>query len=237
MSQYLVRPEAVDHRSATATLSGEEAHHLIRVARVRAGEKVRLFDGRGNIWTGVVTEIDPGSPLITRLVALPPNEPDHPVHLLAGLIKGDRWEWLLEKAVELGATRITPLLTSRTVAKPPEGASRLARWEKIITAASKQCERGVIPTLDTPETLTAMLKKLDRPAPLETRLLFVERTSAAEAPRIEGEVRLAIGPEGGFTEEEAELFRRAGFQKASLGARILRAETAALAALSRVTCL
>jgi 16S rRNA (uracil1498-N3)-methyltransferase len=157
------------------------------------------------------------------------------VHLIQALLKGDRWEWLLEKAVELGATRITPVVTGHTVARPGEGRSgdKLERWRKRALAAAKQCERGIVPEIDPPVPLDKFLKTLPAPEEGESRRAFLERAGEEPpAPAHPGAViRLAVGPEGGWTEQEIAQLAAAGFRGAGLGPRILRGETAALAAL------
>lgn len=230
MSQYIVDAADVSPAEATAILRGEEAHHLSRVTRAREGEKIALFDGAGWRWGGEIARIGRDEVLVAKIAPLPPNEPEHPVILAAGLIKADRWEWMLEKAVELGVTTIIPLLCSRS--QPGDVAKKSARWSKIILSAAKQCERGRLPELRPPATVEAFVASLGAFSAGERRWLFIEREKAEPPTISDGPQTLAIGPEGAFSDGEARLFLGAGFVPATLGARILRSETAALAALS-----
>jgi 16S rRNA (uracil1498-N3)-methyltransferase len=234
MSQFLANPVDVDASTGTVLLRGEEAHHLARVTRARPGDRVRLFDGTGNRWEGVLDRHDRETSTISRLIPLPANEPPHPLVLAAGLVKVDRWEWMIEKAVELGATTIVPLACARSQVKAAEAARKSSRWEKIILSAAKQCERGIIPELCPPLTADEFVNELAPPASGETRWVLVERAEAAWPTSAGMAKTVALGPEGGFSDEETELFAAAGFTPATLGSRILRSETAALAALALV---
>jgi 16S rRNA (uracil1498-N3)-methyltransferase len=218
---------------------GEEARHLGRVLRAREGERVLLFDGKGRRWEGIIARTAAEEVRVTGLAALPSGEPGRDLWLLASLVKGERWEWLLEKAVELGATRILPLLAEYGVARPGDRAeAKLDRWRKCLLAAAKQCERGRIPRLDAPLTASSLVGSLPPLPPGEVRFLLAARGSppALHVPPQAPRVLLAVGPEGGWTEAEEKAFLAAGFTAASLGPRILRSETAALAALAMAQC-
>lgn len=236
MAQFFARPQDIDEAQGTALLRGEEAHHLARVMRLGPGDAVRLFDGAGRRFAGKLALASGGEARVEGLAALDPGEPPGPVHLIQGLLKGDRWEWLLEKATELGATRITPILAQRSVARDggQRSDSKRDRWEKILLAAAKQCERGVVPALDAPQSLEALLEALGPRLAGEERWACQERREglAIGPPAAGCAALLAVGPEGGWTPQEAELLAGAGFAAASLGPRILRGETAALAALA-----
>lgn len=232
MSQFLVRPEDVDVINMSATIRGEEAHHLARVARARRGEIVKLFDGAGKRWAGAVEAHERETTLICGLSPLPSNEPVAPLVLAAGLIKADRWEWLIEKAVELGATEILPLACARSQTGAEEAAKKAARWEKIILSAAKQCERGVIPAFRKPVAVADFLASLPPASENVARWAFIERAEGKRPVSASGGAVAAIGPEGGFEGRETALLGDAGFTPATLGERILRAETAAVAALA-----
>lgn len=238
MSQYLVRPEDVDEKEKTALIGGEEAHHARHAARMKPGEIVRLFDGAGRRWSGRAATLDGQNILVASLEPLPSNEPPHPLRLVQAPPKGDRWEWLIEKAVELGVTALIPVISENSVAKPESAraARQLERWRKIAVAAAKQSERGIIPAIDPPDDLPAFLKNLPLPAANEKRLICLERSGLQPPSPLEtGEsAMVAVGPEGGFTAAEVELFKKAGFEPIGLGPRILRSETAALAALALI---
>jgi 16S rRNA (uracil1498-N3)-methyltransferase len=209
-------------------VDGDEGKHLTQVLRMRPGERARIVDGKGNAFEATIRETGKGTALCAvdghRLNA---GELPVPVLLAAGLLKNpSRFDYLIEKSVELGARTIMPLITARTIAR----ADKKTRWEKIAVAAMKQCGRSILPAILDPVTFEAFLKQ-PRPDHL---LLIPHETSSAPFPRIPqaAGVVLAVGPEGGFTEVEIEAARACGYQAVSLGNRRLRAETAAAAALT-----
>ncbi|MBI5441211.1 MAG: 16S rRNA (uracil(1498)-N(3))-methyltransferase [Deltaproteobacteria bacterium] len=238
MPQFLVQAADLRLDRAEALLRGDEAHHLVRVFRARAGDAVDLFDGEGRRWRAALEKVGTGEVLLTQLAPLPANEPRVEVCLLQGVLKGEKWAWVLSKGTELGARRFVPVLAERSVSvvEGDRAAAKSDRWQGIATAAAKQCERALVPRDDPPRPLAEVLETLGAPAPGEERLVFVERRTAAAPARRRAAERfyLAVGPEGGWSESEKENLVRAGFEPASLGSRILRAETAATAALALV---
>jgi 16S rRNA (uracil1498-N3)-methyltransferase len=234
MPQFLVDPRDVSLDSREAILRGSEAHHLLRVFRARVGETVDLFDGRGCRWRGRVVGVHGDEARIEGLEPLASNEPSTEAILVQGLLKGERWDWLIAKATELGVGAIFPVRGRRSVPalKGEKAGARVARWSAIALAAAKQCERARPPAVADPRELPELLSDLREAEPDEARLVFAERIAQASPPRPRPvrRVYLAVGPEGGWAREELEAFERAGFSKATLGPRILRAETAALAA-------
>jgi 16S rRNA (uracil1498-N3)-methyltransferase len=156
------------------------------------------------------------------------------VHLLMAVFKFDHLEWGLEKATELGAARITPVLARRTEKHLAQAAAkRVERWRKIVREASQQSRRSDVPAVDDPVALKLALPM----AAAETKLLLAETEqenslrAALESEQV-SELAMAIGPEGGWAPEEMKLFAEAGWRSVTLGPRILRAETAAIAALA-----
>ena len=238
MSQFRTNPDAVDEAAGVAWVRGDEAHHMVRVFRARPGEAVNLFDGTGRRWRGVVACA--GSPVrVEKLEPLPANEPPHEIHLVQAVPKGERWEWILEKGTELGVSVFHPVLTRRTVVRvpPQKAAARRARWQRIVEAAVRQCERAKIPKVEPLQDLTGALRNLGPAGRGEIRIVWSERSRSAPpgcaeiSPR---KVVLAVGPEGGWDPEELGFLERAGFVPAGLGPRILRAETAALVGVAVV---
>ena len=214
-----------------AALTGEHAEHLSRVLRARVGQEFEIATGE-NVRRGRVTRIDPdriefelGDEITTA------TAPD--VTLVLSIFKFDRMEWAIEKCTELGATRIVPVIASRTETHLAAAASkRVERWQRIALQASEQSRRNSPPKIDQPMKLTAAVA-----LPGTIRIVLAESEQqtklkdllhAHSAP----EIVLAFGPEGGWTESELELFRDAGWISASLGNTILRVETAAIAALA-----
>lgn len=238
MPQFLLEPSGLAADGRSAVLRGAEAHHLLRVLRARPGDAVLLFDGAGRRWEGRLAEAGRAEALLTGLSPRPPNEPPFALVLAQCLPKGDRWPWILEKGTELGVTCFAPLRSRRTVGGQ-DGKDRTERWAAVAAAAAKQCERALLPEVLPPADLEAFLQGLGPPPAGEARLACVER-SAEPAPWPEAlpqRVLLAVGPEGGWAPDEVTALEGAGFLSLSLGPRILRAETAAVAALVRIQAL
>jgi len=240
MPVYFIHSKQIDH--GKIAVEGRLAHHLRDVLRSQEGETLLLVDEQPRRYTARLSKSRP-SELIFDVVKEenPPPFPLPTLHLGIGLLKGEKLEWVLQKATELGVARITPLLTERVVVRPK--ADRLShqqeRWMKIITEAAQQSGRWTIPTLDLPTELLAFIA---RTAGDGLKLVFWEgapsqspRRPIAEALASEPrEGVLLIGPEGGLEKAEVDAACAMGYQALSLGPRILRAETAALAALSIV---
>jgi len=240
MPQFLVRPVDVAADSSTATLRDDEARHLIQVLRARPGDAVEVFDGHGRRWTGVIAGIDPGTVRVHSLQRLPDNEPVLDIELIQGLPKGERWEWILEKGTELGVTRFRPIYSDHSVARLSDkrATERQLRWRRIALASAKQCERGRIPSVDPLVGLPSALADLGPPTPGEARIALLERLPSSSLSRSLSTppalVRLAVGPEGGWSAADREALASAGFSPYSLGPRILRTDTAGLAGVVMV---
>jgi 16S rRNA (uracil1498-N3)-methyltransferase len=219
-----------------AALAGDLAHRLARVLRLGVGDAIELFDGSGRVWPGVIAATDTR---LVRVALAPPSVglPEPPTVLFAALVRPNRFEWLLEKATELGATAIRPLLTARTAVRADEiGRSRLDRWRRIAVEAVEQCGRVTVPALHEPATLAEALRHAAgrlvvaaEPAHGRAEPLGAIVRGVADRP-----VTLVIGPEGGLTAEEVRAVLDAGGCAASLGPLTLRAETAAVASLAIV---
>ncbi|MCX7931580.1 MAG: 16S rRNA (uracil(1498)-N(3))-methyltransferase [Rhodovarius sp.] len=211
---------------ALVTASAAQAHHLRTVLRRRAGDPVRLFNARDGEWSGRIIELgrDQGRFAVDSL--LRPPAPEQGFTLLPACLKREAMEWLIEKATELGASRIQPVLTQRSVVQQPN----LDRLALIARGAAEQCERLSLPAILPPLPLPALLAAWQGGG----LLVAVERSSAPPLPQLAGHGRaLMTGPEGGFTAAELDELRRHPFvTPCSLGPRILRAETAAIAGLA-----
>ena len=230
MASYLVDPRAI--AGDKVLLTGEEAHHASRVARRKPGERLWLIDGAGTAYEAEVVAVDKAAVecrILRELSAW--GEPRARITLAPGLLKGSRFDLVIEKAVELGAMAIEPLECARSVAAGAS-RSRLARWQALARAAAKQCRRARVPTVNQPCTPRELAARI---AGFDAAFVAWEEESddflRAGEP-LEGSVLLVVGPEGGFTDEETALFREAGGRAVSLGARRLRSETAALCALT-----
>jgi 16S rRNA (uracil1498-N3)-methyltransferase len=212
---------------ARVTLDGPPAHYLATVLRLGEGAELKLFDDRTGEWLARIEEA--GRKRVTVQVAdhLRSRESVPDVWLLFAPLKRATTDWLVEKATELGAARLVPVLTRRTVAE----RVNLDRLRAITIEAAEQCDRTALPEIGEPVKLGAMLK--DWPA--ERALLFADETGGVPLVDVSkpGPAAILIGPEGGFTDEERAAIRALpSAVPVSLGPRILRAETAALAALS-----
>lgn len=230
---------------AATTLHGEAADHLGRVLRAEPGQLYELSDGR-RVWLGKIQRVELAKRGQSRIdfvlvEPVPASEPVLRINLLISLVKFDRFEWCLEKATELGANEIVPLAAARTD-KPliAAAAKRHERWQKILVESAQQSRRlrpPVLHEIGTPE-------QAFRKYPRGVRLVLSERQAAPALRQVlpaaglpakvreEASAALAIGPEGGWTDEEIKAATASGFAEASLGGNILRTETAVLASLS-----
>jgi RNA methyltransferase, RsmE family len=220
----------------TAALTGDQAAHLARVLRAEPGQIFDVVAG-GFLHRAEVTSVSDQQVLFTLHEEL---EADAalPLHLLLAVFKFDHMEWAIEKATELGVARITPILARRTEKHLALAAPKRAeRWRRIALEASKQSRRTDIPEIGAPATLKAALEQEQSP----TRILLSETEQAtplsaalpvSARPADSQPVALAIGPEGGWTPEEMALFTTNDWTPVTLGPRILRAETAAIAAIA-----
>ena len=215
-----------------AHIADEEAHHLAHVMRAKPGQEVVLFDGSGAEWQARVTRIG-RTEVELELLARREVDRESPLHLTLGvaLPKGDRQRWLVEKAVELGVRRIVPLITVRGVAQPADKS--LARLRRTVIEASKQCGRNRLmemgPPMNCEDYFAAGCAHGSWRAvadPSGNQSLAMSLVDGGRAPP--AALTLAIGPEGGFTEDEIEAARSSGWSIVSLGLRILRVETATL---------
>ncbi len=205
------------------TIQGAEAHHLAVVCRARPGDAICLFNGDGHEYPATVHEVGKRSVTVqVHGIETPERELGYRLEVAAPLPKGDRGQFLLEKLTELGMTAYIPLNTRRSVVAP--GAGRLDKLERYVIEASKQTGRNVLMRVEPAQDWTTYCRRPDLPA---TRLLATPGgATACWAPG--QDLAVAVGPEGGFTEDEIEAGRQAGWQVVGLGPRILRIETAAI---------
>jgi len=220
-------------------LNGSEHHHLSRVARLRVGEEIHLFDEKGVKYFARIDEI---SAEATRLVILGAEERAAPsVRIILGqaVLKAKAMDFLIQKTTELGIFAIAPVVASRSVVRVEDGdKKKTERWANIALAASKQSKSGWVPTIWPAQDLPRFVAAQTSPVkivlsehegrPLRERVL----ESMALRP---GEVVLLVGPEGGWTPDEERMIRAHGFEAVSLGRTILRAETASLCAAAILT--
>ncbi len=233
MDMFLTTPGLVSDRSLR--LRDSEHHHLAHVLRKTEGDELLVSDGEGVMYRCRVDEISETATRCAIIEALPGfNEPLREVVLLQSLLKNPgKMDWIVEKAVELGATRIQPMVTGHTIGK----RVKIERLRRLAIAATKQCLRSRIPEISEPLSFDACL---DRYAD-HALLLFHEGADPAQTlekllPDLAGGLPfvLLIGPEGGFSGHEVEAALKAGAVVLNLGPRRLRSETAAVVALARL---
>ena len=219
----------------SATLEGDEARHLIRVRRVAVGETVELFDGRGSASRAEVASIGKDRVLLKILgPADPDRSPRLALTLATAVPKGDRFDWLVEKATELGVSRLVPLITERSVVDPR--SAKLDRLRRLIVEASKQCRRNRLMDLAPPTAWDSLVETARDSARWVAHPGGVGIASAGWNPRSTSAI-LAVGPEGGFSEAEVGRAVQAGWTAVGLGSTILRIETAGLAGCSTTLAL
>lgn len=228
-----------DWHDGELRLGKGEAAHSAQVLRMQPGDHVEVFDGTGRVARGALATVSKSEVLIaaTTVRRFQPLTPR--IHLWAAVIKGERMDWLLEKAVELGVHSVRPLQTAHCVArlKPEQVAKKMEKWHHLLVAAAKQCHIPFLPELHEPASLEHTLAIAPPPGVRLIAALTEHQSTIADiATRPEfDDITIAIGPEGDFTPEELSLALDHDFKPVTLGPLILRAETAAVVALSRLT--
>ncbi len=216
-------------------LSAEDAAHA-HVIRLKKGERIVVCDSRGTDCLCEIEEISKNR-VLAAVIERNPNkaEPAIPIVLFQSLLKADKMELVIQKAVELGVTEIVPIVTEHAISRET-GGNKQKRWALISESAAKQSGRGIIPVVHPVITNSGWLNLY----PDYLKIMFYEKATEPIGDLLKkgiSGVSILIGPEGGFSVAETEKFREKGFVTASLGPRILRAETAAIAGLSIVTYL
>ena len=232
---YSEKPVVSDH----AELSGSEAHHLHHVLRADIGTEIVIWDGSGREFDARVLKMD-RSTVFCKIVSVREVCRELPVTVTLGvaLPKGERQRWLVEKTVELGVTTIVPLMAERSVARPTQSA--LGRMRRTVIEASKQCRRNRTAEIATAQQVgdflaccpDEALRWIAHPEPSKPSRSLFDCIHTLNTPT--KHVCLAIGPEGGFSDQEIEWSDRYGWHRVDLGPRTLRVETAAVALLAAV---
>jgi 16S rRNA (uracil1498-N3)-methyltransferase len=218
---------------ATITLTGDAANHVLRVLRLRQGDALVLFDGSGRDYDGEITGL--GRDRLTVTIGAGRevhSESPLEVTLVQGICRGQRMDTVIQKATELGVARIQPVLTHRSVVRLHEERAdrKHEHWQRVAAAAAEQSRRSRIPVVAEPVTFEAAITAS---ANLPAGVLLDPSGEALTAISItSGPLGLLVGPEGGLTDEERRLAEDCGFRPVRLGPRILRTETAPLAALA-----
>lgn len=210
------------------SLSPQDSKHLARILRIEKGEKISLFDGQ-NRYRGEVVSIQPKKVSIQILSQESSPQLKGSITLCQALLKKEKMEWVIQKAVELGAVEVIPFTSERTI---PGGNQKLARWQKIADEALKQCGRvtpmRVQPVVEFRQLFNAVSKEAEK-------IIFSQGEEQEDRSRgPASKFFLLIGPEGGFSEKEIQIAKEEGYRIRSLGPLTLRAETAAIAALTLI---
>jgi 16S rRNA (uracil1498-N3)-methyltransferase len=237
MHRFFLSPELIQKDTVTFPL--ETAHQISRVLRLEVGKQVQVLDGLGQEYLVELTNVE--SSIVTGKAirnSLAIGEPKTRIHLFVALTQREKFEWILQKCTEVGVASFTPIVTSRSlVQKATEMVGKFPRWKKIIQEAAEQSHRGLVPVLRPAFNYSQLMtNKLDTSV---SGLFFWEEENLLDLKTVltkisNQEMNLVIGPEGGFTPEEAKLARKAGYVSVSLGKRILRVETAAIIASALV---
>ncbi|HET7558220.1 MAG TPA: 16S rRNA (uracil(1498)-N(3))-methyltransferase [Rhodanobacteraceae bacterium] len=221
-------------------LPAQAAAHVARVLRLRAGDRVSLFNGDGNDYAAELIAATPREAR-ARVLEAQANRSESPLRIVLAqaLARGEKMDWIVQKATELGVVEIVPLLTARSEVKLDDNRApkRQEHWRGVAISACEQSGRARVPAVGAVQSLREWLSALDPDAAATRLALLPEGETRARELRIEGSAILAIGPEGGFDEGDSALLRNAGFKGLRLGPRVLRTETAGLAAIAALQAL
>jgi len=234
--RFFISPEQViDQR---ITITNEDVRHIATVLRMKAGDELLLCDGQGVEYLVKIDQIG-RSEVRTSIESLSKRSIRHPlITLVQGLPKADKMDWIVQKATELGAAEIIPLITERTIIKIKDEEKRVSRWRKIGREAAMQSNRPDVPRIDRIASFQDYIMTLD-PEPL-TLLLFPWEEGTEPIKNVLRQstgiqkIVVLVGPEGGLSTREAAIAKEKGFHLVSLGPNILRTETAAVAVLSMI---
>jgi len=229
---YVDTPVAAGKR---LIVEGSAANHITRVLRLRSGDELTVFDGNGGEFGARIEEFRKDTVIVSvdehKTVD---RESPLSLTLVQGISRGERMDWIIQKATELGATRVVPVFTKRSVVRldDKQAERKLQHWRAITIAACEQCGRNRLPDLVTPVDFFDVLPETFTPN--STRLLLSPQADLRidDLRDIHGGVTVLIGPEGGLDEVEQEAAIAAGFKAVRMGPRVLRTETAAIAALT-----
>jgi 16S rRNA (uracil1498-N3)-methyltransferase len=228
---YIDQPLAI---TESVLLNESASHYLSKVLRMQEGRELIVFNGQGGEYSAQIREIGKKqiSIQINQFVASNRQSP-LVLHLAIGISRGERMDWVLQKATELGVTQIIPLITDRTEVKikGEKQDKKMQHWQQIIVSACEQCQRNLLPILQEPQAIDVWLKTVST----DGRFVLHHRNDQSLGALGKPEsVTLLIGPEGGLNEEEITLAESEKFQSLRLGPRVLRTETAPVAAISLV---
>lgn len=214
------------------TLGLEETRHLRDVLRLHEGDEASIFDGLGREFACKIEKISKKESILSIVQEISPAAPESPLALTlaAAILPGEKFDLVVQKAVELGIVKLQPLYTKRCEAKPERGIRRHERWTKIALESAKQSGRAKLMTVAEPCQISDFLPQCNLAKTEDSLILFSERDgSGFDEIKAGKRMTAAIGPKGGWDDAELELARDTGFSIVTFGGRILRAETAAIA--------
>jgi len=227
--RFFAPPSAFNFSKRTILLAADEARHLREVLRLKPGDEVSVFDGEGKEFRARVAQARRDFAELQLDDEIEPARPESPLRitLAVALLKGEKFDLVVQKATELGVTKIVPLITRYADIKlrdESDASKRVARWQRIALEAAKQSGRALVPEVKLPEQLQSVLR------PSDPCLMFSEKGGRGLTEIKTDEITAIIGSEGGWSDEELDEARAAGAQIVTLGGRLLRAETAAITA-------
>ena len=237
MHRFFAEPSAVNSESITIT--GDDVQHISRVLRLKCGDTVSVCDGRGTDYICTLADISK-SEVRAQIKQKQKKKAESSLNitLYQGLPKGDKMDFIIQKCVELGVNKIVPVIMKRTVVKPKNAILKAERWQRISAEAAKQSGRGIIPQILSPVSFGDAVLAVKESGALNILPYENEDKSALKALLKRNskltDINIIIGPEGGFDDEEIELSRNSNINTVTLGKRILRCETAPIAAVSAV---
>jgi 16S rRNA (uracil1498-N3)-methyltransferase len=238
--RFYAPPIAFSDDRKSVTLSAEETRHLRDVLRLRVGDEAYVFDGEGREFRGSVVEMDRSSSVLQIIEDAQPPSPESPLHLTlaVALLKGEKFDVVVQKATELGASCLVPLITLRAdvrIHNPEDAQKKQTRWQRIALEATKQCGRAKLIKIDAPVAFAEFAARppVNLAVNNELCLMFSERkgiplADAADSIEQPSSVKAIVGSEGGWTDEEIQQASIAQWKIVTLGGRTLRAETAAI---------
>ncbi len=225
--------------NARCRISGNPANHVARVLRLRVGDPLTVFDGTGGEFPATIDELSKDAVTVTLAQHDPiERESTLSITLVQALARGERTDWIMQKATELGAARIVPLASERSVVRldADQAQARLKHWRAIVIAACEQCGRNRLPEVTVPMSLAECLSaELASEAPSASLRLVLSPGATLRVRDLEGRpgrVTVLVGPEGGLSQAEQQAAEHGGFRPLALGPRILRTETAAITMLA-----
>jgi 16S rRNA (uracil1498-N3)-methyltransferase len=235
MARFYVPQPRIEKRMLK--IEGDEVKHIRRVLRLQVGDEIIVFDGLGNEFEGTIAKEAPFS-VVIKVQNISSSKRESPLEIILAqsLLKGERMDYLVQKATELGVKEIIPFFSSRSIPLLEKSGElkRHHRWERIAIEASKQCGRGLVPKIGFLQDYSEVLQTASSDS---FRLILWEKEEVRlkevlEKSKEKTSIFFIVGPEGGFSQEEIEKAIRAGFVTVTLGKRVLRAETASLCLLS-----